>query len=93
MTTKGLLRWENIGQGVTRAADWFKLGNDRLRIDFISSSEGEGERRKWMVSANHFPKSRGRNGKGMRVTLSMPDCFRDEAADKALAELVAILKT
>jgi hypothetical protein len=93
MTTKDLLRWESIGQGVARAADWVKLGKDRLWIDFISSSEGKGQRCKWTVSANHFPKNRAQNGTGTRVTLSMPNCFRVEAADKALAELVAIVKT
>ena len=29
LTTKDLLRWENISRGVALAADWFKLGNDR----------------------------------------------------------------
>jgi hypothetical protein len=93
MTTKDLLRWKDVGQGVALAAGWFKLGNDRLWIDFISSGEGKGQRGKWTVSAIHSPKNRARNGKATRVTISLPNCSRDEAADKALAELVAILKT
>jgi hypothetical protein len=93
MTTKDLLRWKSVGQGIALAADWFKVGNDRLWIDFISSGEGIGQRGKWTVSAIHSPMNRTHNGKGTRVTLSLPDCSRDEAADKALAELVAILET
>ena len=89
MTTKDRLRWKEVGQGVALAGDWFKLGNDRLWIDFISSSVGG----KWMVSAIHSPKNRAHNDKETRVTISLPDCSRDEVADKALAELVAILKT
>jgi len=92
MTTKDVFRWKDVGHGVALAAGWFKLGNDRLWIDFISSGEGKGQRRKWTVSAIHSPKNRAHNGKATRVTISLPNCSRDEAADKALAELVAILK-
>jgi hypothetical protein len=93
MTTKDLLRWKDFGQGVALAAGWFKLGNDRLWIDFIASGEGKGHRGKWTVSAIHSPRKRAHKGKATRVTISLPDCSRDEVADKALAELVAILKT
>ena len=89
MTTKDLLCWEDIGGGVALAAGWFKVGNDQLWIDFISSGAGG----KWKVSANNFPKNHAPNGMGTRVTFSMPNCFRHQAADKALAELLAILKT
>jgi hypothetical protein len=92
MTTKDVFRWKDVGHGVALAAGWFKLGNDRLWIDFISSGEGKGQRRKWTVSAIHSRRNRAHNGKATRVTISLPNCSRDEAAEKALTEVVAILK-
>jgi hypothetical protein len=90
LTTKDLLRWKDVGQGVALAAGWFRVGNDQLWIDFISSG-GQGQR-EVTVSAIHSPKNRAHNGKATRVTVSLLNCSRDEAADEALAELVAILK-
>ena len=92
MTTKDLLRWKDVG----RASRSRPAGSSSAMTDCGSISYRAAKARqrgKWTVSAIHFPKNRAHNGKATRVTISLPNCSRDEAADKALAELIAILKT
>jgi len=88
MTTTKALRFENVGMGIALAADYFPVKGDRKWIDFMSTSEGRGQRRTWHVTANHYPNGLVTGGKGIRVTITMRDCYRYEAAAAALAELV-----
>lgn len=84
------LRFENVGMGIALAADWIDFDGRKIWVDFMSASEGKGQKRAWHVTANHYPRGIGRNG--FRVTISMRDCFRYEATDIAVKELMEQLR-
>jgi hypothetical protein len=85
------LKFENVGMGIALAAGWFEIAGARRWVDFMSASEGRGQRRTWTVTANHYVNGRPEAGKAQRVTITKRECFRYEAADEALAELAAWL--
>jgi hypothetical protein len=79
------LKFDNVGMGITLAADWFTLNNKRLWVSFMAASEGRGQARKWSVIATYYDADH----KPVRAEAIIAKGFRYEAADLALQSLAA----
>jgi hypothetical protein len=74
--------FENVGMGFSVAGGW----HNGEWVALMATSEGRGQRRTWCVSGDFV-----RGGKPVRVTITKVACFRYEAADIVLAELVELM--